>query len=249
MAEVSPKKRGRKKGTGKTTKVAEEENSEFEEAVYEVEAVVGKRLINGKKQYRIKWKGYSEAENTWEDDGNVFARSLVNKFEKDQSKKQKVASPAAVTPSPATQSSPSPTAATPAKDGEAGEEGKATSSSTKSGSGRKRVKKDATATTTPAAAADSTARQAETVTAEPVVKAVPQVGYDFGDQLEEIKGARMRGKELELNCKWRDKDELTFVPAKLCNVKSPADVIRFYESRVRFEAPADEVEPSNMQAS
>jgi hypothetical protein len=31
-------------------------------------------LDQGKKQYLIKWKGYSDAENTWEDEDNILVR-------------------------------------------------------------------------------------------------------------------------------------------------------------------------------
>ena len=35
---------------------------------YEVEAIIGRRNNGGRVEYLIKWKGYSEEENTWEPD-------------------------------------------------------------------------------------------------------------------------------------------------------------------------------------
>ena len=37
-----------------------------EEEEYTVEAVLAKRVVKGKPQYKVKWKGYDETEATWE---------------------------------------------------------------------------------------------------------------------------------------------------------------------------------------
>eukprot|EP01116_Phalansterium_solitarium_P004579 TRINITY_DN1560_c0_g1_i3.p1 TRINITY_DN1560_c0_g1~~TRINITY_DN1560_c0_g1_i3.p1 ORF type:complete len:285 (+),score=69.04 TRINITY_DN1560_c0_g1_i3:140-994(+) len=68
----------------------------------------------------------------------------------------------------------------------------------------------------------------------------PKVGFEYGDQIEEIKGARMKTGELELCCKWIGKTETSFVLASVANVRVPQLVIKFYESRVRFENPDDQ---------
>ncbi|RKP25845.1 hypothetical protein SYNPS1DRAFT_28431 [Syncephalis pseudoplumigaleata] len=51
-----------------------------EEGVYEVEAIVGSRKRKGRQQYLIKWKGYPDEENTWEDVNNVHAEDLVEDY-------------------------------------------------------------------------------------------------------------------------------------------------------------------------
>lgn len=38
---------------------------------YEVESIVGRRNNDGRVEYLIKWKGYSEEENTWEPESNL----------------------------------------------------------------------------------------------------------------------------------------------------------------------------------
>jgi hypothetical protein len=43
---------------------------------YEVEAVVGHRKKNGRKEYLIKWKGYSSDANTWEPEANLNEGAL-----------------------------------------------------------------------------------------------------------------------------------------------------------------------------
>ena len=47
---------------------------------YEVESVVGERIKGGRKQYLIRWKGYDDASNTWEDVDNLNCDELIDYF-------------------------------------------------------------------------------------------------------------------------------------------------------------------------
>ena len=38
---------------------------------YEVEEILDSRLVEGLRQYLIKWKGYDDSENTWEPKTNL----------------------------------------------------------------------------------------------------------------------------------------------------------------------------------
>lgn len=50
---------------------------------YEVEKITAKRLIRDKVEYKVKWKGYSEEESTWEPVSNLKKASLaIKNFEK-----------------------------------------------------------------------------------------------------------------------------------------------------------------------
>lgn len=40
-------------------------------SIYEVEAILNKRLFKGKIQYLIQWKGYGLSENSWEPRENI----------------------------------------------------------------------------------------------------------------------------------------------------------------------------------
>lgn len=52
-----------------------------EEAVFDVEKIVKKRIRKGKPEYLIKWVGYSDSENTWELEENIFAKELIEEYE------------------------------------------------------------------------------------------------------------------------------------------------------------------------
>lgn len=53
---------------------------EQEEA--EVEKVLGRRVMNGVVQYHLKWKGYSDNQNSWEPESNLNCDRLIKEFEK-----------------------------------------------------------------------------------------------------------------------------------------------------------------------
>ncbi|KAG5678650.1 hypothetical protein PVAND_008306 [Polypedilum vanderplanki] len=55
---------------------------------YEVEAVVGKRItIEGKIEYLLKWKNYSNKSNTWEPSENLNCTKLIRNYEMNVLKK------------------------------------------------------------------------------------------------------------------------------------------------------------------
>lgn len=56
---------------------------------YEVEKIVGKRIYKKHVQYLVKWKGYSENENTWEPKSHLLNCSkLIKLYEEEQKKKR-----------------------------------------------------------------------------------------------------------------------------------------------------------------
>src|SRR5579863_1654555 len=56
------------------------------EQEWEVECIVATRLFghNKKCQYRIRWKGYSEAHDTWEPVSNIHAPNLGSAFHQEE---------------------------------------------------------------------------------------------------------------------------------------------------------------------
>lgn len=73
---------------GKKTKVEEPPAVVEDEEEYEVEQVVDKRLVRGKTQYLIKWKGFSKEDNTWEPQDNLDCPDLISEFESKKKSKE-----------------------------------------------------------------------------------------------------------------------------------------------------------------
>ena len=74
-------------------KAREAVEEEQQEEVFSVEKIVSKKVVSGKTQYLLKWRGYDSDENTWEPEENLDCQDLLDEFNRRTAKARDEAAP------------------------------------------------------------------------------------------------------------------------------------------------------------
>lgn len=71
----------KKKRESKVNDKNEENDEEDENTIYEVDKIIEvHHKRNGRREFLVRWKGYSQAENTWEPEENMNCPDLIERF-------------------------------------------------------------------------------------------------------------------------------------------------------------------------
>ncbi|XP_053174289.1 chromobox protein homolog 5 [Scomber japonicus] len=200
-------------------KKSREEESSSSEEEYVVEKVLDRRVVKGRVEFFLKWKGYSDKHNTWEPEKNLDCPELISEFMKTYKK--------------SSSSSSSGASSTPSSGASKSSAGSLGRSKDSSGS-KKRSSDDEEGGSKP-----KKKKEDDILVAR---------GFERGLEPEKIIGATDSCGDLMFLMKWKDSDEADLVLAKEANHKCPQIVIAFYEERLTWHEDSDKKEKDAVSA-
>lgn len=175
-----------------------------------VERIVSHRFRNGRKEYLLAWKGYSEEENTWEPEQNLDCPDLVEEYETRIMQKSRYS--------------------------------QESSTSLKRKSSLDQVPTHNKRGRPPN---DSLAHRNYSKQQTSSIRTEEASAFDRGLEAEKILGATDTTGELMLLVQWKGTTEADLVPARICNIKCPQVVIRFYEERLTWITTQQQAQATN----
>ncbi|XP_015119463.1 heterochromatin protein 1 [Diachasma alloeum] len=81
------RKRRKKEEQKPTTSQDNSDGNEEEDKEYEVEKIVAHRTIKGRRQFLVRWKGYNDDADTWEQEKDLSCPQLIEDFLAEQGSK------------------------------------------------------------------------------------------------------------------------------------------------------------------
>lgn len=192
-------------GRTKRTRTNSTESEEEEE--YSVEKIDNKRITSENKvEYYLKWKGYSSKHNTWEPEENLDCPELIKEYEDSIKDNGSAEKPKEKENQPPTKGRNRSNSSTPRS---------------------REQSKDKERGSSESPAGDSLGvEQSELKFSK---------GFDEGWVAQEIIGALEYKGELIFLMKWKNNNKAEMVKAKDANEQCPQVVIKFYESRIRWD--------------
>lgn len=197
--------------------LATEEGEEFI-----VERIVSHRIRNGRKEYLLQWKGFSEEENTWEPEHNLDCPDLIEEYENRLAQKNRY-----MANDPSLKRKPS-------LDQPAGPNKRGRPPLDRNHYSRQQQQQQQQQPSQqqqqqqqPTSNSNRTSSSTAATNDEPSA-------FDRGYEAEKILGATDAMGELMLLVQWKGTSEADLVPSRICNVKCPQVVIRFYEERLTW---------------
>lgn len=195
-------------------------SSEEEEAEYVVEKICSRRVRKGKVEYFLKWKGYSESENTWEPEENLDCQDLILAFEENRTKEENAAN---------------------AKSDKVAKKDKENSGRTSSASNKRKNEDSNKASGSKKKRTDSGKDETDTESvSDGSTRHSEHTGFDKGLDAEKILGASDSNGGLYFLIQFKGVDQAEMVAASVANVKIPQMVIKFYEERLSWYSDNEE---------
>lgn len=180
-----------------------------------------------KVEYFLKWKGYSNDDNTWEPEDNLDCPDLIQAFE-EMRKKNKTSSSRKHKSSVSSDTEKSEKSDKP-------KEEKSSKENKKDERPAKKAKREEEKKKPDNKDKDEKKDSKNKKKPEPEERKVE--GFKRNLDPERIIGASDTSGILMFLMKWRGTDDADLVPASEANVKCPQIVIKFYEERLTWHTP------------
>jgi len=222
-----------------------------EEEPFPVEKILGKRRKNGEIEYLLKWENYDESEATWEKKRDLMdCYEMIEEYETMEAKKKEIEkSKKSPKPKETKQDKGKSMIKEPSKPKDSGIKRKEVSSTDDDESPKKKPRAEKPEKSDKSEKFEKNEKNEKSEKLVPLDEEDVGFGFDYGDEIDEILGADKKEVGLYFYVAWKNSDmesesskgskdtrRKSFVASSKCNLKCPQKVIKFYESRLSFEA-------------
>jgi len=204
-----------------------------EDEQFQVERIIKKRITaDGGTEYFLKWKGYTEDDNTWEPSSNLDCQDLIDAFEEDLKKKEKE------------KEKQKPNKATPSGRGRGRGRGRGGSTSSarkpRQSNGRSAKKSSKSDSEddedSPMDEGDDdvevTKDDGNGKSKEPLDK--KPSGVDLGLAVETVVGCKVVNGKLHFEFRFKERTNIELVSASVANTKYVTDLLKYYKKKLAY---------------